>query len=72
MTQQQVEKIKSYEEKAEELVSLTLDVCESKLMRPAQPSELEGNVLAHAAMSVRESVKTFIAVSRLTAEVEEE
>ena len=72
MTQQQVEKIKTYEEKAEELVSLTLNECESKLMRPAQPSELEGDVLAHAAMSVRESVKTFIAVSRLTGEAEKE
>lgn len=68
MTRQQSEKMKAYEEKAKELVSLTLDVCEERLTRPVEPTTLQGDALASAAMCVRESVNTFIAVSRLSAE----
>ncbi|SBW00911.1 hypothetical protein KL86DPRO_11864 [uncultured delta proteobacterium] len=67
MTRQQSEKMKAYEEKAKELVSLTLNVCEEQLMQPVEPTPLQGDALASAAMSVRESVNTFIAVSRLSA-----
>ena len=70
MTRQQSEKMKAYEEKAKELVSLTLDVCEERLTRPVEPAALQGDALASAAMCVRESVNTFIAVSRLSAEEE--
>ena len=59
MTRQQTEKMKAYEEKAKELVSLTLNVCEEKLTQPVEPTTLQGDALASAAMSVRESVNTF-------------
>lgn len=68
MTRQQSEKMKTYEEKAKELVSLTLNVCEERLTQPVEPTALQGDALTSAAMSVRESVNTFIAVSRLSAE----
>lgn len=68
MTRQQSEVMKAYEEKAKELVSLTLNVCEERLMQPVEPTSLQGNALTSAAMSVRESVNTFIAVSRLSSE----
>lgn len=68
MMRQQTEKMKVYEEKANELVSLTLNVCEERLTQPVEPTALEGGALASAAMSVRASVNTFIAVSRLSAE----
>lgn len=66
MTRQQAERMKAYEEKAKELVSLTLNVCEERLAQPVEPTALQGDALASAAMSVRESVNTFIAVSRLS------
>lgn len=68
MMRQQTEKMKVYEEKANELVSLTLNVCEERLTQPVEPTALKGDALASAAMSVRASVNTFIAVSRLSAE----
>jgi len=68
MTRQQTEKLKAYEEKANELVSLTLNVCEERLTQPVEPTAFQGDALASAAMSVRASVNTFIAVSRLSAE----
>lgn len=66
MAQRQVEKMKTYEEKAKELVSLTINVCEERLTRPVEPTALQGDALASAAMGVRASVNTFIAVSRLS------
>ena len=68
MTRQQTEKMKAYEEKAKELVSLTLNVCEERLTQPVEPTTPQGDALASAAMSVRESVNTFFAVSRLSVE----
>lgn len=68
MAQQQNEKMWSYEKKAEELVALTLDVCEQKLAEPVRPTAVQGEALASAAMCVRDSVKTFLAVSRLSIE----
>ena len=50
------------------MVSLTLNVCEERLTQPVEPTTLQGDALASAAMSVRESVNTFIAVSRLSVE----
>ena len=66
----QNETMKNYAEKAEELVALTLDVCEQKLAEPAKPTAMQGEALASAAMCVRDSVKTFLAVSRIAAEEE--
>ena len=54
MTRQQTEKMKAYEEKAKELVSLTLNVCEERLTQPVEPTTLQGDALASAAMSVRD------------------
>jgi hypothetical protein len=68
MMRQQAEKMKAYEEKAKELVSMTINVCEERLTQPVEPTALQGDALASAAISVRESVNTFIAVSRLSAE----
>lgn len=68
MAQRQNETMKVYEEKAKELVSLTINVCEEQLTAPIEPSVLQGDALASAAVCVRESVRTFIAVSRLSAE----
>lgn len=65
---QRSDRLKTYEEKAKELVSLTLDVCEEQLTQPVEPTALQGDALASAAISVRESVNTFIAVSRLSTE----
>lgn len=42
MTRQQTEKMKAYEEKAKELVSLTLNVCEERLTQPVEPTTLQG------------------------------
>lgn len=68
MTRQQSETMKAYEEKAKELVSLTINVCEERLTQPVEPTALQGDALASAAICVRESVNTFLAVSRLSAE----
>ena len=45
MTRQQTEKMKAYEEKANELVSLTLNVCEERLTQPVEPTALQGDAL---------------------------
>ena len=48
--------------KADELVSLTLEVCEKRLTDSRNLSP-EHVALSSAAMSVRQSVKTFLAVT---------
>ena len=50
------------EGKAEELVSLTLEVCEKRLAT-ARTLSPEGVALSSAALSVRQSIKTFLAVT---------
>ena len=40
----QNETMKNYAEKAEELVALTLDVCEQKLAEPAKPTQCRGKL----------------------------
>lgn len=60
--------IKDYEAKAEELVAMTLGVCERRLAEPEKTPPPHGEALASAAMCVRDSVKTFIAVSRISEE----
>ena len=52
------EDLRKVEGKAEELVSLTLEVCEKR--RSLSPEHV---ALSSAAMSVRQSVKTFLAVT---------
>jgi hypothetical protein len=53
--------LKEYEARAEELVSMTLGVCEQQIA----VRENQGEALSSAAMCVRDSVKTFLAVTRL-------
>ena len=56
------EDLRKVEGKAEELVSLTLEVCEKRLTDSRNLSP-EHVALSSAAMSVRQSVKTFLAVT---------
>ena len=59
------------EGKAEELVSLTLEVCEKRLTDSRNLSP-EHVALSSAAMSVRQSVKTFLAVTGIPGMAESE
>lgn len=69
MTRQQTEKMKAYGGKGERVgIPDPQRVCEERLTQPVEPTTLQGDALASAAMSVRESVNTFIAVSRLSVE----
>lgn len=57
--------VQAFEEKAREFISLTFAVCEKELaMNTAQPTPPQ-KALAAAALSVRESVNTFLAVSNI-------
>ena len=62
--QRKHEDLQAVEGKAEELVSLALEMCEKRLaaIRPLSP---EDEALSSAAMGVRQSVKTFLAVSNI-------
>lgn len=60
--------VQAFEQKAREFVTLTLAVCEQELAagRTAlTPPPLQKSALAAAALSVQESVKTFLAVSAI-------
>jgi hypothetical protein len=61
MEQQKKNSLKEYEARAEELVSMTLGVCEQQIAKCGNQEE----VLSSAAMCVRDSLKTFLAVTRL-------
>ena len=61
MERQRNKNMKEYEAKAEELIALTLGVCEQQI----STCESQGEALSSAAMCVRDSVKTFLAVTRL-------
>ncbi len=57
--------LRQYEEKARELVDLTLDICESRVSKAPSRATAPREALTAAAMSVQESVNTFLAVNRL-------
>jgi len=57
--------LREYEEKARELLDLTLDLCESRVAKAPSRATAPREVLTAAAMSVQESVNTFLAVNRL-------
>lgn len=59
------------EGKAEELVSLTLEVCEKRLAT-ARTLSPEGVALSSAALSVRQSIKTFLAVTGIPGVAEDQ
>lgn len=57
--------VQAFEQKAREFVSLTLAVCEQELAPGSAAPTPPQTALAAAALSVRESVKTFLAVSAI-------
>ena len=65
------EDLRRVEGKAEELVSLALEVCEKRLTDSRNLSP-EHVALSSAAMTVRQSVKTFLAVTGIPGVTESE
>ena len=57
--------LREYEEKARELLDLTMDLCESRVAKAPSRATAPREALTAAAMSVQESVNTFLAVNRL-------
>jgi len=57
--------LKMMENKAEELVALTLEVCEKRLASARVSLTPPQTALSAAAMTVHHSVETFLAVSRI-------
>lgn len=57
--------LREYEEKAQELLELTLDLCERRVSKAPSRATAPREALTAAAMSVQESVNTFLAVNRL-------
>lgn len=68
MTRQQTEKMKAYEEKGERIGIPDPQRVRGEIDAAPGAYHAPGGCLASAAMSVRESVNTFIAVSRLSVE----
>ena len=58
--------LKKMENKAEELVTLTLEVCEKRLASIHAPLTPQHTALSAAAMTVHNSVETFLAVSKIS------
>ena len=57
--------LKRVEHKAEELVALTLEVCEKRLASARTVLTPPQEALSAAAMTVHHSVETFLAVTRI-------
>ncbi|MDL2315557.1 hypothetical protein LJC59_00540 [Desulfovibrio sp. OttesenSCG-928-A18] len=57
--------LREYEEKARELLDLTIDLCESRVAKAPGRGTAPREALTAAAMSVQGSVNTFLAVNRL-------
>jgi hypothetical protein len=64
-TYKDIEELKQVESKAVELVSLTFDVCEKRLASAACSVTQSQAALSAAALSVQQSVETFLAVSHI-------
>ena len=58
-----------FEEKAAEFISLTFDYCEDELRRlrshHSLPKHPKRQALPHAAMSVQQSIKAFLAIMKI-------
>jgi hypothetical protein len=65
MNRKCVSDMKMVEYKAEELVALTLEVCENRLSSASDFLTPPQVALSAAAMNVHHSVETFLAVSRI-------
>jgi hypothetical protein len=59
-------KMKKMEHQAEELVALTFELCEERLASAGIPLTHPQKALSAAAMSVQQSVETFLAVSQIS------
>ncbi|GFH63347.1 MAG: hypothetical protein ZNDK_1118 [Candidatus Desulfovibrio kirbyi] len=59
-----------FEEKAREFISLTLAICEQELSAVKTQPTPPQKALAAAALSVQESVKTFLAVTNIPEETD--
>jgi hypothetical protein len=57
--------MKGIEHRAEECVSLAFGVCEERLASGRTPLTAPQKALAAAAMGVQQSIKTFLAVSKI-------
>ena len=57
--------MKHMEHRAEEFVSLALEVCEERLAYGRAPLTAPQKALAAAAMGVQQSITTFLAVSKI-------
>lgn len=57
--------VEVFEEKANELVSMTFALCEKRLAQKPNAVSLPQKTLAAAALSVQESIKTFLAVTNI-------
>jgi hypothetical protein len=57
--------VEKMENKAEELVSLTFELCEERLASASIPLTHPQRALSAAAMTVQQSVETFLAVSQI-------
>lgn len=65
MKRHEADALREYEEKAQELIDLTLDICERRVSRAPSRATAPREALTAAAMSVQGSVNTFLAVNRL-------
>jgi hypothetical protein len=57
--------LKKMEDKAEELVALTIEVCEKRIASARAPLAPSQTALSAAALTVHHSVETFLAVSKI-------
>ncbi len=68
MTRKNQKNLAVFEEKAQELVSMTLALCEKRIAEETHPPLPPQKALAAAALSVQASVNTFLAVTATTDE----
>jgi hypothetical protein len=57
--------LRAMENKAEELVAITIEVCEKRLASSFAPLTPPQAALSAAAMNVQQSVETFLAVTKI-------
>lgn len=65
-----ITKVEVFEEKANELVSMTFGLCEKRLAQKPNALSLPQKTLAAAALSVQESIKAFLAVTNIPDDTE--
>jgi len=63
--------LKAMEHRAEELMTLTIEVCEERLAFGKAQMNAPKKALAEAAMGVRQSIKTFLAVSKIPGDTDQ-